>query len=147
MAIPTITAQSPLRAWTVEDLLLEIKRRGAPLRIESDAGTYYVLRIDQVVALLEDSLQAAQPINEFMAEDFGLTDADLAAYQVRRASRRNAALAKQQRQLDASLVQRLAKLQEKPSSYSTSEREALLQALEAAMLRNLQDALPAAQAQ
>lgn len=147
MAIQTITDQSPLRDWTVEDLLSEIKQRGAPLRIESDADTYYVLRMDQVVALLEDSLQDAQPTDEFVPEDFGLTDADLAAYQARRADRRNAAPAEQQTQLDASLVQRLAKLKDKPSSYSPSEREALLQALEAAMLRSLQATLSATQGQ
>lgn len=146
MVIETITNQSPLLALTVEDLLLQIKERGAPLRIESDADTYYVLRMDQVVALLEDSLNAASAANDFMPEDFGLTDADLAAYQARRAARRKAVAAEKHARLDAALVQRLAKLKEQPPSYSTAEREALLQALETAMLRNLQATLPATQA-
>jgi hypothetical protein len=151
MAIQTITDQSPLRDWTVEDLLSEIKQRGAPLRIDTDidtdTDTYYVLRMDQLLALLEDSLQDAQPTDEFVPEDFGLTGADLAAYQARRAARRNAAPANQQVRLDASLVQRLAKLKGKPTSYSTAERESLLQALESAMLRNLQATLSATQGQ
>lgn len=127
----------------VRELLVQIQERGTPLRIDGDTGTYYILSADQLMTLLSLIPEDAASVSSFTPQDFGLTEADLTAYEARRKARREQIDLNVLVPLDPDLEQRLLHLsqiqhQRPLSGKEAHEREQLLHELEAAMLRNLQ---------
>ncbi|MFQ5858871.1 MAG: hypothetical protein ACE5LU_24995 [Anaerolineae bacterium] len=127
----------------LNDLLEHIQNRGTPFRIDGATGTYYVLSADQLIALLRAISEDGEPVLSFAPHDFGLTEADLAAYEARRKARREHINLDTLAPLDPNLEQRLHHLSqvqhERPlSEGEASEREQLLHELETAILDNLQ---------
>src|SRR5712691_11148657 len=72
----------------VSDLLAQITEHGTPLRIDGAAGTYYVLSADQLLTLLRGRPEEVESMASCTPQDFGLTEADMSAYDTRRAARR-----------------------------------------------------------
>jgi len=126
----------------VRDILAQIEKHGTPLRIDGTTETYYVLSADQLITLFRVTPQDEESVSPLTPEDFGLTEAVLAAYEARRTARREQvdlnALAPldtdvEQRLLHVSQIQRHRPLSEK----EVREREQLVHELEAAMFHNL----------
>lgn len=136
------------RLHDVDDLLLQIEKQGTPLRIDGPSDTYYVLTVKQLMALLGITSESEnrETVPQFTPEDFGLTEADLVAYQARREARRRRVDVDALEPIDPNLEQRLDRINrlrdERPlSEEEHREQEALLQELETAMLRNLETAV------
>jgi hypothetical protein len=133
---------SPTFSRDVSDLLAQIKEHGTPFRIDSATGTYYVLSADQLITLLRGKLDEVESVAACTPQDFGLTEAEMSAYDTRRQARRQRIDLGVLAPLDAALEQRLRQWQQvqhqRPlSTVQKREREQLLHELEMAMMRNL----------
>jgi|307.fasta_scaffold57874_2 hypothetical protein len=140
MAAPN---HSPTSSRDVSDLLVQISEHGTPFRIDSATGTYYVLSADQLMTLLRGQLDEGESMAASTPQDFGLTEAEMSAYDTRRQARRQHINRGVLAPLDAALEQRLHQWQQvqrqRPlSTAQKREREQLLHELEMAMMRNLQ---------
>ena len=127
----------------VSDLLAQIEEHGTPLRIDGTTETYYVLSADQLMTLLRVIPEDRDSVSSVTPQDFGLTEADLTAYEARRKARREQVDLNALAPLDTNLEQRLLYMSRIQRHQSLSEKEArereqLLHELEAAMLHNLQ---------
>lgn len=127
----------------VRDLLAQITAHGTPFRIDGATETYYVLSADQLMTLLSGRPEEVVSVASCTPQDFGLTEADLSAYDTRRKARRQQIDLGVLVPLDAELEQRLRQLQQVQRQRPLSEaqkraREQLLHELEMAMLRNVQ---------
>src|SRR5262249_32049947 len=134
---------SPTFSRNVSDLLAQITEHGTPLRIDSATETYYVLSADQLMTLLRGRPDEVESVMSCTPQGFGLTEAEMAAYDTRRQSRRQRINLGVLAPLDAALEQRLRQWQQgqrqRPLSQTQKrEREQLLHELEMAMMRNLQ---------
>lgn len=140
----------------VADFLVHVREQGTPLRVESETETYYVLTAAQLVKLLQsdagspgDDLDVADididdidlaTDRSFSLQDFGLTEADLVAYERQQRVQRAAVNSQKQHPLRADLKQRLdalPALERLSPQRAAQERAQLLEELEAAMLNNL----------
>lgn len=140
-------SDSPSKFRDVDDFLSRIEKQGTPLRIDSPSDTYYVLTAKQLMTLLDIASKSenGEVVPQLTAEDFGLTEADLAAYQARREARRQRTDVDVLEPIDPDLEQRLDRMNriqlvplERPlSDDERREREKLLNELESAMLKNL----------
>jgi hypothetical protein len=127
----------------VHGLLAQITEHGTPFRIDGATGTYYVLSADQLMTLLSSRHDEVESVAACTPQDFGLTEADMSAYDTRRKARRQQIDLGVLAPLDTALEQRLRRLnqvqhQRPLSEAQTREREQLLHELEMAMRRNLQ---------
>ena len=134
---------SPTSSRDVRDLLAQITEHGTPLRIDDATGTYYVLSAYQLMTLLRSRPDEVESVVSCTPQDFGLTEAEMAAYDARHQSRRQRIDHSVLAPLDAALEQRLRQWQQvqrqRPlSQVQKREREQLLHELEMAMMRNLQ---------
>jgi hypothetical protein len=134
---------SPTSSRDVSNLLAQITEHGTPLRIDDATGTYYVLSADQLMTLLRGRPDEVESVVSCTPQDFGLTEAEMAAYDTRRQARRQRIDPGVLAPLDAALEQRLRQWQQvqhqQPLSQAQKrEREQLLHELETAMMRNLQ---------
>ena len=134
---------SPTPSRGVSDLLAQITEHGTPFRIDGATGTYYVLGADQLITLLCGRPDEVESVALCTPQDFGLTEADMSAYDTRRKARRKQIDLGVLAPLDADLEQRLRQLQQVQRQRPLSEaqkraREQLLHELEMAMMRNLQ---------
>ena len=98
---------SPISSRTINDLLAQITEHGTPLRIDDATGTYYVLSADQLMTLLRGRPDEVESVVACTPQDFGLTEAEMAAYDTRRQSRRQSIDLGVLAPLDAALEQRL----------------------------------------
>lgn len=130
----------------VTDFLVHVREQGTPLRVDSDTETYYVLTATQLQQLLQATVADSPedpdlPDNHaFTLEDFGVTEADVAAYEA--VQKRQRAVLKRQKQqpLNAAVIRRLEalpRLEQLSPKHAAVEREELLRELETAMLNNL----------
>lgn len=133
-------------AKALEPFFVQIKEHGTPLRVDSETETYYVLTATQLEQLLlsaaVDNVETADSLDEhnFTLEDFGLTEADIAAYEAKQARQRSAFGTQQPRPLSPDVIRRLAalpRLERLFPTHAVAEREELLRELETAMLNNL----------
>lgn len=129
----------------IAGLLDQIEHHGTPFRIDGSTQTYYVLSADQLMALLRDVHGGVESEEPFTLEDFGLTEADLSAYEARREARRKRVDRGMLAPLEAALAQRLGQLNQTQSQAPLSDQqkrevEELLNELEAAMGDNVQAA-------
>jgi hypothetical protein len=134
---------SPTSSGDVSDLLAQITEHGTPFRIDGATGTYYVLSADQLMTLLRGKPEEVESVVSCTPQDFGLTEAEISAYDTRRKARRKQIDLGVLAPLDAALEQRLrqwhqVQRQQPLSDTQKREREQLLQELEMAMMRNLQ---------
>jgi hypothetical protein len=126
------------------DLLAQIEEQGTPFRIDGATKTYYVLSAEQLLVLFRSMVSAdIESDLSFTPQDFGLTEADLAAYEARRKTRREIVDFRSLEPLSVELERRLRHLsqverQQPLTDDEVREREQLLHQLEAAMLHNLQ---------
>lgn len=128
---------------TQADLLFEhIQQQGTPLRIDGPTETYYVLSSEQLLSLLNVAQNQLDADTLFAPEDFGVTQAEIEAYEARRQQRRRyAALHSTQNPLPQQLAQRLSSLQAAPlplTEEQRQEREELLHELDSVILRNIE---------
>jgi len=133
---------SPTSSRDVSDLLAQITEHGTPLRIDGAAETYDVLSADQLMTLLSGRPEEVESVASCTPQDFGLTEADMSAYDSRRQARRQQIDLGVLAPLDADLEQRLrqwhqVQRQRPLSETHKREREQLLHELEVAMMRNL----------
>jgi hypothetical protein len=129
----------------IAGLLAQIENHGTPLRIDGSTETYYVLSADQLMALLRGVHGGVESAASFTLQDFGLTEADLSAYEARREARRERIDRVRLTPLEATLEQRLRQLnqvqrQAPLSDQQKREIEQLLNELERAMGDNVQTA-------
>jgi hypothetical protein len=134
---------SPPPSRGISALLAQITAHGTPFRIDGATGTYYVLTADQLMTLLSGKPEEIESVASYTPQDFGLTEADMAAYDTRRKARRRQIDLGVLVPLDADLEQRLRQLNQAQrqgplSDAQKHEREQLLRQLEMAMMRNLQ---------
>jgi len=134
---------SPTSSRDVSDLLARIAEHGTPFRIDGATGTYYVLSADQLMTLLRGKPDEVESVASCTPQDFGLTEADMSAYDTRRKARRQQIDLDGLAPLDAALEQRLHQWHQGQRQRPLSEaqkraREQLLHELEMAMMRNLQ---------
>jgi hypothetical protein len=133
----------PTPSHDVGDLLAQITEHGTPFRIDGATGTYYVLSADQLLTLLRGKSDEVESVVSYTPQDFGLTEAEMSAYDTRRKARRKQIDLDVLVPLDADLEQRLRQLhqvqRQRPLSEAQKrEREQLLHELEMVMMRNLQ---------
>lgn len=121
------------------EVLTQLESRQTPLRIQGRRQSYYVLTVDQLLALMQ-SPQTFEDDPSFTPEDFGLSEDDVTAYLARRQARRQQLGVSQPTELPADLQQRLARFRALAaiSSDAPPVDETTMQALEAAMLRSLE---------
>ena len=79
---------SPTSSTDVSDLLAQITEHGTLFRIDGATGTYYVLSADQLMTLLRGRPDEVESVAAYTPPDFGLTGAEMSAYDTRRPSRR-----------------------------------------------------------
>jgi hypothetical protein len=147
------TFQQPSQTKAVADFLVQVRHQGTPLRVDSDTETYYVLTATQLQHLLEaaivDNMATDLPNDHaFSLDDFGLTEADVVAYEAEQERQRSALNRHQQRPLHPALIRRLnalPRLEALFPMHAVAEREALLRELETAMLHNLCTLIPEAE--
>ncbi len=89
------TFQQPSQTKAVADFLVQVRHQGTPLRVDSDTETYYVLTATQLQHLLEaaivDNMATDLPNDHaFSLDDFGLTEADVVAYEAEQERQRSA---------------------------------------------------------
>ncbi|MCE7987367.1 MAG: hypothetical protein DYG89_39880 [Caldilinea sp. CFX5] len=132
-----------LQTKTVADFLVQVREHGTPLRVADKTETYYVLTATQLFQLLQLPLQdkgvAADELS-FTLEEFGLTAADLTAYEAEQQRRQLALDTRKQRPLSTDLRRRLDNFRYAEASLSPTtqkEREQLLAELETVMAENL----------
>jgi hypothetical protein len=133
---------SPPPSRGVSALLAQITEHGTPFRIDGATETYYVLTADQLMTLLSGKPQEIGSVASYTPQDFGLTEADMSAYDTRRKARRRQIDLGVLVPLNADLEQRLRQLNQVQrqgplSDAQQREREQLLRELEMAMMRNL----------
>jgi hypothetical protein len=133
---------SPIPSRDASDLLAQITEHGTPFRIDAATGTYYVLSADQLMSLLSSRPEEVESAALCTPQDFGMTEADMTAYDTRRQARRKRIELGVLAPLDAALEQRLRQLnrvqRQRPlSAAQKRERERLLHELEMAMMCNL----------
>ena len=102
-----------------------------------------MLSADQLMTLLRSRPDEVESVVSCTPQDFGLTEADMSAYDARRKARRQQLDLGVLTPLDAALEQRLRQLhrvqRQRPlSAAQKREHEHLLHELEMAMMRNLQ---------
>ena len=121
------------------DVIAQLESQETPLRIQGSQQTYYVLSAEQMLALMQPT-QMIDDDDSFMPQDFGLTEEDLTRYQNRRRERRQHVGATRHSRLAADLQNRLDLLRSISTLSPTLPPvdQQTLQALEAAMLYNLQ---------
>jgi hypothetical protein len=124
-------------------LLDQIAQHGTPFRIDGATETYYVLRADQLLTLLRGLRADDASVESFTPQDFGLTAADLAGYEVRRQARRAQIDPGRLVPLNTALEHRLRQWHQgqhhRPfSDQEKQEVEQLLHALETAMGSHVQ---------
>lgn len=133
---------------TLQSLLAQVQKRGTPVRIDDASGSYYVLSAKQLMLLLQDGpsqLEPTVPIEadsgeSFNLEDFGLTQAELVAYEQRRDQRRMMLNLTAQKPLSSELavqIQQIAQQQDDTGELDEKKLEQALQELEASLLQNL----------
>jgi len=124
------------------DLLLEIEAQGTPLRIDGQTETYYVLSASQLRALMGRMLDESAYVDgatSFTLDDFGLTEADVDAYNKMQQAQRARVETEMLKPLPTDLAERLAQLTEQSDGdMNSAQAEQALAELEAAMLTNLQ---------
>ena len=103
---------SPTSSTDIRDLLAQITAHGTPLRIDDATGTYYVLSADQLMTLLRGRPDEVESVVSCTPQDFGLTEAEMSAYDTRRQSRRQRIDRGVLVPLDAALEQRLRQWQQ-----------------------------------
>jgi hypothetical protein len=121
------------------DVIAQLESHETPLRIQGPQQTYYVLSAEQMLALMQPT-QMLDDNGSFTPQDFGLTEENLTGYEARRRERRQHVDTTRHSQLTADLQNRLDLLRS-ISALSTDlppVDQQTLQALEAAMLYNLQ---------
>jgi len=69
-----------------DDVLTQLESRPTPLRIQGHRQSYYVLTVEQILALMQPP-QNMEDDTTFAAQDFGLTEDDITAYLARRHER------------------------------------------------------------
>lgn len=135
----------------VADFLVQVRKQGTPLRVESENETYYLLTANQLQQLLlstlADNPDAADfsDTHTFTPEEFGLTEAAIAAYEANQQKQRAALPLHRQQPPDPELIRRLdtlPRLERLFPQRAAAEREALLRELEIAMLNRLQSLIP-----
>ena len=109
------------------------------LRVKIPQG---LLSADQLMTLLSGRPEEVESVASYMPQDFGLTEADMSAYDTRRKAQRKQIDVGVLAPLDVALEQRLRQLnqvqRQRPlSAAQKREREHLLHELEMAMMRNL----------
>lgn len=144
----------PYQTKEVAQFLVQVREQGTPLRVDSDTETYYVLTATQLQQLLFAAFADDAADSDFAADysftpaDFGLTEADIAAYEAKQQQQR-AALNLQKQQAPApELIRRLEALPRLERLFpkrAATERTELLRELETVMLANLRAALPDAE--
>ena len=126
----------------VEALLDQIAHHGTPFRIDSASETYYVLSADQLMTLLHGMIEDIDAITPFTPQAFGLTEAELSAYEARRQARREHSDPAMLTPLEPALEQRLRQWNQGESPQSRSDQqqayEQLLHELETVMGCNVQ---------
>ena len=122
-----------------DDVLTRLESQQTPLRIQGHQQSYYVLTMEQLLALMQPAQNFADDPS-FSPEDFGLTEADVRAYLARRHERQQKLGSIQPTQLPADLQQRLERLRALTTiaSATVSADDQAIQALETAMLRSLE---------
>lgn len=122
-----------------DDVLTQLESQPTPLRIQGHRQSYYVLTVEQILALMQPP-QNMEDDTTFAAQDFGLTEDDITAYLDRRHERQQQVGLAQQTPLPADLQNRLEMIRSLAAVTTTAPPvdEQTLQALEAAMLRSLQ---------
>jgi|GEM_PF-3120687 len=73
-----------------DDVLTQLESRPTPLRIQGHRQSYYVLTVEQILALMQPP-QNMEDDTTFAAQDFGLTEDDITAYLARRHERQQQA--------------------------------------------------------
>ena len=122
-----------------DDVLTQLESQPTPLRIQGHRQSYYVLTVEQILALMQPP-QNMEDDTTFTAQDFRLTEDDITAYLDRRHERQQQVGLAQQTPLPADLHNRLEMIRSLAAVTTTAPPvdEQTLQALEAAMLRSLQ---------
>ncbi len=122
-----------------DDLLTRLESQQTPLRIQGHRRSYYVLTVDQILALMQPP-QNFEDGTSFAPEDFGLTEDDVTDYLDRRHERQQKLGVTQPTQLPADLQHRLDRLRAiaAVSTAAPPIDEQTIQALEAAMLHSLE---------
>lgn len=122
-----------------DDVLTQLESQPTPLRIQGHRQSYYVLTVEQILALMQPP-QHIEDDTTFTAQDFGLTEDDITAYLDRRHERQQQVGLAQPTPLPADLQNRLEMIRSLAAVTTTAPPvdEQTLQALEAAMLRSLQ---------
>lgn len=125
-----------------KDIVNQIEYHGTPLRIDGATETYYVLSAAQLMAILRSGYQEVESVESFTLKDFGLTDADLSAYEARRKVRREWTDPDRLSHIETALEQRLyqlnqVQLQSPLSEQQKREIEQLLIKLETMMGNNV----------
>ncbi|MEZ4731727.1 MAG: hypothetical protein R3E79_31800 [Caldilineaceae bacterium] len=122
------------------DLLTRLESQQTPLRIQGHRQSYYVLTVDQLLALMQPPPQNFEDDTSFTPEDFGLTEDEVTAYLARRHERQQKLGVAQPAQLPADLQQRLDRFRALValSSDAPPVDAATMHALETAMLRSLE---------
>ncbi len=126
-----------LKSITVGELLTQVHQQGAPLRIDDESTTYYVLSADQLAALFEMLPNSSAEKNEFTMQDFALSESDVTAYQQRREQRRKRIDSARLTPLDQQLAKRLAASKQKSALVMGTSQAVILQELEAAIAHNM----------
>lgn len=121
------------------EMLTQLESRQTPLRIQGHRQSYYVLTVDQILALLQPP-QNFEDDTSFTPEEFGLTEDDVTAYLARRHERQQQLGITHPTALPADLQQRLDRFRALVSISNDAPPvdEATMKALEAAMLRSLE---------
>ena len=129
----------PLQTKEVAVFLRQVRKQGTPLRVDSETETYYLLTVDQLLALMQPP-QNFEDGTSFTPQDFGLTEDDVTAYLARRHKRQQQLGVTPPTELPADLQQRLDRLRALAaiSSAAPPVDETTIQALEAAMLHSLE---------
>ncbi len=126
------------------EMLTQLESQQTPLRIQGHQQSYYVLTVDQLLALMQPP-QNFEDDTSFTPEEFGLTEADIAAYEANQQKQRAALPLHRQQPPDPELFRRLdalPRLERLFPQRATAEREVLLRELEVAMLNRLQALIP-----
>lgn len=121
------------------DVLTRLESQQTPLRIQGHRQSYYILTIEQIVALMQPP-QNFEDDTTFTPDDFGLSEADIANYLARQQERQQYLGNPQHIPLPFELRERLDMLRSLSavSASALPVDEQTIRALEAAMLRNIE---------
>lgn len=122
-----------------DDILTRLESQQTPVRIQGHKQSYYVLTVEQILALMQPPQNFADDTT-FTPQDFGLTEADVTDYLARRHERQQKLGVTKPTQLPADLQHRLDRLRAiaAVSTAAPPLDEQTIQALEAAMLHSLE---------